>query len=601
MDGIGAFGAFETPRTAAVDEYRKSQQADDLLDGLTSPYRMYYASIRSLPIRTLIVRRQPLAKFTAGLLQLLSLGTWKAAAARAGYDKFYHLSLAFQLRDGRWFLVEKNDVVCVYPITRVRDERRKQDGVQLQGVPVPPNITLSQLLNRALNEVGPDTFWVYRAFGNCNCQNFVRTVLDSSNILNPQIDAFVFQPVEGLADKLPSYFKDLTQKVTDTAAWARRLIGRGEMEEAAAEPPKDEKRENRARKRMLELFAKFEEAETAYKAAKDYHDQLKQTKRNIVTTIKDSYKYDGVRRSREDALDRVRADINLAAFDMRKARRKLDAIVRDPELLELNARVKLKRLEREDEEGVATLQGTSLPAAQAPRLSGKKRKYADTVVNQVNDDNKDDVRVFNDSYDYENVLDYMKGDVGRLVHAKDIADSALPMYLGSEEAANSYKLADIGSTLMESMLGHTQRKRNALKDYDDKKTGQAWYRKQVAKISKPLTKAQKQQKKEDMQNAVYHAEYMASSAGPSEPLLFYTRHLKDPAEREKLFEMRAKYKPFSSFEEHAKRKVKFDGALWASEARARRENTDEARKDLEAAQTLRRKQKLVYGYGALRR
>jgi hypothetical protein len=61
-----------------------------------------------------------------------------------------------------------------------------------------------------------------------NCQGYVRALLQGSNIYTPEIDKFVYQPLDKIVERLPSFTSKIAKFTTDLGGIADRLMG-GEL------------------------------------------------------------------------------------------------------------------------------------------------------------------------------------------------------------------------------------------------------------------------------------------------------------------------------------------------------------------------------------
>lgn len=174
----------------------------------------------SEPISSLVIARTPLSPIIDAGINALSLGVWNQLKAKYGYDKLFHLALIINNQ----IILEKNEVVNLEPL--------KQSSVNSKTeyftVPVYPNsITIEQLVNNAYVHMGKDNFLDYKAFDGRNCQDFVRGVLDSSALLTPEADKFIYQDISGLKNDLSGYVPQVVNGVTKVGSFFSRLIGKG--------------------------------------------------------------------------------------------------------------------------------------------------------------------------------------------------------------------------------------------------------------------------------------------------------------------------------------------------------------------------------------
>lgn len=156
------------------------------------------------PITSLKVFRQPIKSFINKFLNIISLGKWDSVRKANGYDTFFHLGLVINNN----IKLEKNQTISLNHDSQYPDA---------EFLPIRhPNITIKELVTNTVNKVGSSVF-VYDAFTN-NCQIFAMNVLKSNNLLTPEAQKFIVQPVDEVVKQLPEYIPKLARAITDTAA-----------------------------------------------------------------------------------------------------------------------------------------------------------------------------------------------------------------------------------------------------------------------------------------------------------------------------------------------------------------------------------------------
>ena len=168
------------------------------------------------------IYRKPIVTAIDKVLNFISLGTWQEQKNANNYDNLFHLGLFCLMNDekGRFVnvLAEKNAVIEV---------TRTTFNVNSYGETLPVHvfkpITLIQLLDGGQRILGDDWF-KYDPFKN-NCQIWVRSLLMGATLYTEKENAFVFQPVEDIVKKMPSYVPSIARVVTDLGGIADRLMG----------------------------------------------------------------------------------------------------------------------------------------------------------------------------------------------------------------------------------------------------------------------------------------------------------------------------------------------------------------------------------------
>jgi len=197
-------------------------------DAIQGPRLDYQPSVRRLlaelghlPILSLTVSRAPIQSFINKALDFVSLGTWDKARHKFGFDKLFHLCLLADLPGGKRVVIEKNEVI------NISRGYRTMPNAEFMPVPGQNFPQLSQFLDAARRQMGDAAFFSYDPFKN-NCQVFIRALLKAHNLYTPELNQFIFQPVDKLVQELPSWTAPVARAVTDLGAMANvALEGRG--------------------------------------------------------------------------------------------------------------------------------------------------------------------------------------------------------------------------------------------------------------------------------------------------------------------------------------------------------------------------------------
>jgi hypothetical protein len=136
----------------------------------------------------------------------------------------YHLGLLITLDDGTEITVDKDHVVNVHKGSPIKSTTEVLD-VDLKG----KNITMNELLDKAIETVGKDQIFEYSALGGRNCQNFVVDVLNSSGLLTKAQEKWTLQSLQDLKDKsrLGDDTEAIVKGLTDTRNAIDNLTGFG--------------------------------------------------------------------------------------------------------------------------------------------------------------------------------------------------------------------------------------------------------------------------------------------------------------------------------------------------------------------------------------
>ena len=185
----------------------------------------------SMRITKITIYRKPIDQILDTVLNLISLGKFEEAKKDANYDKMFHLGLFFLLNDwkGGWYqvIVEKNEVIRV---EQVGFDVRKWGESMVIHLPINMvgyrEVTLNEFLDRTHALMG-DKYFTYDAFGGNNCQVFARSMLKANELLTPQADSFIFQPLDQVVKGIGSHVPVIAKAVTTLGALINKWRGKG--------------------------------------------------------------------------------------------------------------------------------------------------------------------------------------------------------------------------------------------------------------------------------------------------------------------------------------------------------------------------------------
>jgi hypothetical protein len=160
------------------------------------------------------------------------LGTWSQGKKELNYPDLFHLGILLELRKGS---DTKN--VVLEKLERPHFTESWKDDANVEYVPVilkQPSgqrafPSLDQFIQKTIDKIGIHRFVVYGGMRSINCQNFIMDLLDANSSLTPQAKAFIYQPIEELVKKMPSWVDKISQGVTDFSARARQFFGVGKI------------------------------------------------------------------------------------------------------------------------------------------------------------------------------------------------------------------------------------------------------------------------------------------------------------------------------------------------------------------------------------
>jgi len=157
------------------------------------------------PIQKLMIVRTPLSKVLNAALNVLTLGR---ISKNTNYDTLFHLAVYITTAKGVYSL-EKNEV-----ITMMKDPKLPPKS-ETMNVPIMFPITTSTLLNNTHQYMG-DRFFVYDP-KDCNCQDFISSLLKANHLDTSDNINFVLQNVETIFKGI-TRFATFGRKLTDIAS-----------------------------------------------------------------------------------------------------------------------------------------------------------------------------------------------------------------------------------------------------------------------------------------------------------------------------------------------------------------------------------------------
>lgn len=172
------------------------------------------------PLKTITIVRTPVVSIIQKILNLVSNGGYNATKQKYKYDDVFHLYMIFYYEDPNIPPVrfDKNEIVQM-------NVGGLNDGGERMSIDA-QKITPSALFFNA-NRVAGYHLWDYTP-DMYNCQNFVITMLKSSNLLTPEVQKFVLQDAPALIASLPSAVGTALVTITNIASWFRsKILGQG--------------------------------------------------------------------------------------------------------------------------------------------------------------------------------------------------------------------------------------------------------------------------------------------------------------------------------------------------------------------------------------
>jgi hypothetical protein len=166
--------------------------------------RDFLTKYKDAKISNFVIRKNPIQSGVEKVLNFVSQGKYNEIKQDYAYDTMYHLRLDFEI-DGRIYMTEKTaNIQFRNGITTEEDEVYKISSDKV--------IPLLTAVENTYKKMGSN-FFSYDAFTN-NCQNYVMNFLSSNGLLTGDAKNFIYQPVDDMVKKLPSYVKKFASSVT---------------------------------------------------------------------------------------------------------------------------------------------------------------------------------------------------------------------------------------------------------------------------------------------------------------------------------------------------------------------------------------------------
>jgi hypothetical protein len=212
-DGIIS-DAYNAVKNTAKKAYKR---VSDVFSGIRKDYppsvRATIAKYGDQPIKSMIVRRDPLPTAIELVSNAITRGVWSKAKAKYAYDKLFHLAIEATVGD-TLLTIEKNQVINISQKQTARSEKTQEEKVELGG----QHPTLSEFLQKGEKRMG-DKYYTYDAFRN-NCQDYILNLLEANGLDSPELKAFIKQDLTGFVSDLPPWLERIARNLTDLAGVA---------------------------------------------------------------------------------------------------------------------------------------------------------------------------------------------------------------------------------------------------------------------------------------------------------------------------------------------------------------------------------------------
>jgi hypothetical protein len=187
----------------------------------SNAFKSIMSKYGNLKIMSAKIRRAPIGTAINSLLNILSFGKFEQYRKEKNFDKYFHLGIVLELQGGKKLLLEKNAKPEFSENFKDTSDTVYMGPVTISGQP-----TLNEFIQKTVDKVGKYTFSNYDPFKN-NCQAFILMLLEANNSLTPSLKNFIYQDVQTLLERIPSFTDKIARFATDTAARVQELTGNG--------------------------------------------------------------------------------------------------------------------------------------------------------------------------------------------------------------------------------------------------------------------------------------------------------------------------------------------------------------------------------------
>jgi hypothetical protein len=216
----------------------------------SNAFKSIMSKYGNLRIKSARMRRAPIGSAINSLLNILSLGKFEQYRKEKNFDKYFHLGIVLELEGGKKLLLEKNAKPEFSENFKDTNDTVYMGPVTIRGQP-----TLNEFIQKTVDKNGMYKFTNYDPFKN-NCQAFILMLLEANNSLTPALKNFIYQDVQSLLERIPSFTDKLARFATDSAARLQELTGNGNPP-VLRNPKKLKHTSKTSRSKFLKLMEKF--------------------------------------------------------------------------------------------------------------------------------------------------------------------------------------------------------------------------------------------------------------------------------------------------------------------------------------------------------
>lgn len=180
----------------------------DEISVLPPEFKKWLKDKENVQVNAVYLGRVPVEKTFTELLNIISKNQLEARLKKMRYDNLYHLFMLFHLKDGTFWLVDRQDRLNAFPYDPkigITSTREKQWKGQIKFMPLISAMdrTVGEMFTNHKNYIGGWDKMKWYDVANNNCQHFILNHLKSNGMNNTERQRFVLQKMNTILGDLP--------------------------------------------------------------------------------------------------------------------------------------------------------------------------------------------------------------------------------------------------------------------------------------------------------------------------------------------------------------------------------------------------------------
>ena len=155
-------------------------------------------------------KRTPVLKVLRKAINVVTSGKFEK---NNNFDDLYHLALICQLENGVSIVIEKNETIKISRSYKMTKDTETID-IPMNNV----SMTVNELLDNCLKNIGSEDFYLYDAIRGRNCQDFIINLLKSSKLGNNNNYKWIKQDLSKVDKNLSHTEKTVLTGITSLGA-----------------------------------------------------------------------------------------------------------------------------------------------------------------------------------------------------------------------------------------------------------------------------------------------------------------------------------------------------------------------------------------------